>query len=121
MTLSEKSFLPGSPYLLAGCLAYMAYKRTGDLPDENDEDYLSERYYENNKDEQNTSFSFVEFVKKIRSKDERKENPSELSEIHREENDPSDEYAGLLSEIDEMEEDLVSNYSRETASKKSSR
>jgi hypothetical protein len=118
MTFSEKSMLPGWPYLLAACLAYFAYKATGDLPDEDDEDYLSERY--NREDTQSANFGILNFVKKISAADRTKETQSELSEIHgSEEND--DEYAGLLSEIDEMEEELVESYSRETRTNESLR
>jgi MFS transporter, DHA1 family, tetracycline resistance protein len=83
MTFSEKSPLPGWPYILASMLVVAAYKRTSSLPDENDEDYLSEKY-------EQWPWS--------------KRGKSALSEIAM--TDKSDnELTGLLSEIEEVDED----------------
>jgi DHA1 family tetracycline resistance protein-like MFS transporter len=83
MTFSEKSVLPGWPYVLASMLVVAAYNRTSSLPDENDEDYLSEKY-------KTWPWS--------------KRGKSALSEIAM--TDQSDnEMKGLLSEIEELDED----------------
>jgi hypothetical protein len=55
MTFSEKSVLPGWPYLIASTFAVAAYRRGASLPDENDEEYLSERYIKNERKERNLS------------------------------------------------------------------
>lgn len=84
MTFSEKSPLPGWPYIAASLLAAAAYNFTDLLPDENDEDYLSEKYH---------SWPWV------------KRGNSAMSEIaitdHR-----SQELMGLLSDVDVMDEDV---------------
>jgi len=73
MSFSERSALPGWPYLVAAIFSYIAYKRSRFLPDENDEEYISEKYNKN-------------------------------------EEESEEEYAGLLSEIDEIsEEEVVRN------------
>ena len=43
MTISERSLLPGWPYLIASIFAFVVFRRSSNLPDEDDEDYLSER------------------------------------------------------------------------------
>ncbi|GFH60544.1 hypothetical protein CTEN210_17020 [Chaetoceros tenuissimus] len=83
MTFSEKSMLPGWPYLIASSFAVAAYKRGASLPDENDEEYLSERYMKKPKE---------------------KKSISALSEIELERSMQENEYIGLLSEIDEVDE-----------------
>lgn len=83
MTFSENSILPGWPYILASILVVTAYNRTSSLPDENDEDYLSEKY---------KPWPWSEKGK------------SALSEIAM--TDQSDnELKGLLSEIEGVDED----------------
>jgi MFS family permease len=42
MTLSEKSALPGSPYLLAALLVYLAYDCAAKLPDVEKDEYIHE-------------------------------------------------------------------------------
>lgn len=83
MTFSEKSVLPGWPYLIASTFAIAAYRRGASLPDENDEEYLSERYMKKTKE---------------------KKGISALSEIELERSMQENEYIGLLSEIDEVDE-----------------
>jgi len=43
MTFTEDTILPGSPYLVAACLSYLAYMLTHTLPDEHDEDYTLDK------------------------------------------------------------------------------
>lgn len=92
MTFSEKTPLPGWPYLLASFFAMAAYKRAARLPDEDDEEYLSER-----------------FMRPTNMKA-----ASALSEIELERSSQDKEYVGLLSQVDESEcvsanEQLVSD------------
>lgn len=44
MRFSEKSMLPGWSYLIASIFAFIVYHRSECLPDEDDKEYLSERY-----------------------------------------------------------------------------
>jgi len=79
MTFSEKTALPGWPYLLASLFAMAAYKRGARLPDEEDEEYLSERF--------------------MRPRNVK--GASALSEIELERSSREDnEYVGLLSELE---------------------
>jgi DHA1 family tetracycline resistance protein-like MFS transporter len=96
MTLSEHSILPGWPYLLAAALALAAYKQAGKLPDTDDDDYIHEL-------------------------DRRKRTGRESSGIVMRtfltgERDEEDEVEGLLSEIDESDdEDLETNIIEDTS------
>ena len=125
MTISEKSILPGWPYLIASILALLAYKRSANLPDEEDEDYVSEKYFTLKSKKQNRSSIgskrygdesdgfLLNFITKFVPEVDLKK-PSALSEIELEEiQSKEDEYVGLLSEVDEIsEEELVkTNYS----------
>ena len=92
MTFSEKTALPGWPYLLASFFAMAAYKRAARLPDEDDEDYLSERIMRPTK----------------------KKAASALSEIELESSSQDNEFVGLLSQVDDSEfvkanEEIVSD------------
>jgi DHA1 family tetracycline resistance protein-like MFS transporter len=83
MTLSERSALPGWPYLLASVLAVVAYKAADELPDDDDEeDYIHEL--------------------------ERKRLPEQgilmRTFAKRRADEEEEEYEGLLSEIDEETE-----------------
>lgn len=113
MTFSEKTVLPGWPYLLASLFAIAAYKRGARLPDDDDEDYLSERYIHmrkakprsNNRsgedtDSENKMFSFLSKI--IPSQPGRRA-ASALSEIELE-NSRDAEYEGLLSEVEQVDE-----------------
>jgi len=89
MTLSESSALPGWPYLIAAVVAYMAYFRASLLPDDDDEDYISEKY--NRKwigQKRNSSRTGSVF-----------EMASILTQPERAPGD--EEYIGLLSEVEE--------------------
>lgn len=116
MTLSEKSYLPGWPYLVASIFALIAYNRSVKLPDDEDEEYISEKYINNNRakgfqtnvssDVNHDSDSYIlKFIAKFvpeRDIDKR----SALSEIQLQElRSEEDEYTGLLSEVDEVDED----------------
>lgn len=65
MTLSEGTALPGWPYLIAAAFAFMAYRQTDLLPDDNDEDYLSERYNWNKHSDRirNGNFKILNWLK----------------------------------------------------------
>ena len=128
MTISEKSPLPGWPYLIASIFALVAYNRSALLPDEDDEEYISEKYMRNKNDIQSTGNRsnigdsvrksgnsndnndgcLSRFVKIFVDRNETKSR-SALSEIQMEEwRKSEDEYQGLLSEIDEIDEhDLI--------------
>lgn len=128
MTISEKSPLPGWPYLIASIFALVAYNRSALLPDEDDEEYISEKYMRNKNEKdyhtkgskkgdsapkseyssKNSDGYLSRFVKIFVDRNETKSR-SALSEIQMEELRMSeDEYQGLLSEIDEMDEnDLI--------------
>jgi DHA1 family tetracycline resistance protein-like MFS transporter len=87
MTFSEKTALPGWPYLLASLFAMAAYKRGARLPDEEDEEYLSERF--------------------MRPRNVK--GTSELSELELERSSREDnEHVGLLSALEIEEQDVVS-------------
>ena len=87
MTFSEKTALPGWPYLLASLFAMAAYKRGARLPDEEDEEYLSERF--------------------MRPRNVK--GASALSELELERSSREDnEHVGLLSALEIEEQDVVS-------------
>ncbi len=126
MTISEKSALPGWPYLLASLFALVAYKRSANLPDENDEEYISEKYIHRNNNgkacprnssskeykvtqptsssEKSNDGGYFTRVKNYLSPRRHSKSRSALSELQMEEMEGEDEYQGLLSEIDEMDE-----------------
>jgi DHA1 family tetracycline resistance protein-like MFS transporter len=120
MTFSEKTSLPGWPYFLASLFAIAAYRRSAQLPDENDEEYLSERYVVMPKSRKMiTGKGTGRMVESKRSSSiissfmdnlwkSRKESVSQLSEIELEQSSLNDEYAGLLSEVEQLTEGGVS-------------
>jgi len=114
LTFSEKTPLPGWPYLLASLFALAAYKRAYNLPDDDDDDddYISERYY----DRDGESSSFMENLSKIVSGNSKNAPVSALSEIEVHNSKCDDEYLGLLSEVDEIDEDEVIRVNRSIAS-----
>jgi len=127
MTMSEKSMLPGWPYLIASIFAMVAYQRSALLPDDDDEEYISEKYGSKNKrdannskngDEDKDSF-LMQFMTKFVPEKHLKSSSSALScKIQMKEiESKEEEYIGLLSEIDELdEEDLVrTNYESESS------
>jgi DHA1 family tetracycline resistance protein-like MFS transporter len=113
MTISEKSALPGWPYLIASIFAIVAYKRSANLPDEEDEEYISERYLPNRSNKRESNYGdgskkdgyLSQFTNRfIPNRDIKKS--SALSEIQMKEiQGKEDEYVGLLSEVEEMDED----------------
>lgn len=86
MTISEKSALPGWPYLIASIFAMMAYKRSSKLPCENNEEYISEKYRSNDSLHRQSDLRTLS-----------------LTQIELEEERES-EITGLLSDIDEIDE-----------------
>jgi MFS transporter, DHA1 family, tetracycline resistance protein len=80
MTLSESSVLPGWPYLLAGVLVAAAYKVADELPDVEEDDYIHEL------------------------DQKRRRHPVEDGLLMSSLSD-EDEYEGLLSEVDESEDE----------------
>jgi DHA1 family tetracycline resistance protein-like MFS transporter len=86
MTLSERSALPGWPYLLASVLAVVAYKATDEIPDDDDDDE-------------------EEYIHEL----ERKRLPEQgilmRTFAKRRTDEEEEEYEGLLSEIDEETEE----------------
>ncbi len=126
MTMSEKSLLPGWPYLIASIFAIVAYQRSARLPDDDDEEYISEKYESNNKRDTSSSKNgdgdkdgfLLQFMTKFVPEKHLKKSSSALSKIQRDEiESKEEEYVGLLSEIDELdEEDLVrTNYESESS------
>ena len=107
MTVSEKTSLPGWPYLLASLFALAAYKRGARLPEEDDEEYLSERYMHKASKVDRTDPPdnlIFQFMNKMASTQPKKKNPSALGELELEIASRKDEYVGLLSELDEIDE-----------------
>jgi MFS family permease len=84
MTLSEHSILPGWPYLLAAVLALGAYKQASELPDTEDDDYI----HELDRRKQNSGGIMMRTF---------------IGEEREEQDD--EEVEGLLSDIDESEDD----------------
>lgn len=118
MTFSEKMSLPGWPYFLASFFAIAAYRRGASLPDENDEDYLSERFAL----PKGRNWSVGQRVQPIggRSSTEissyfyklmknRNESVPERREIELEQSSLNDEYIGLLSEFEPLDESQDTN------------
>ena len=116
MTFSEHSVLPGWPYFLAALFAVAAYRRSARLPDEDDEDYLSERYLRSTNSDENCGRDslqnkeqgdfFSRLVRKIIPPPTRAGKSgggdSALSEIELKRS--FGEYAGLLSEVEGVDE-----------------
>ena len=109
MTLSERSPLPGWPYFIAALLAYMAFKRASNLPDENEDDYISEKYtgkiIGGRLIPVNRKGNIFEMVSSLARRLEKDADCHE-SGIHRIFTEPDraiedDEYIGLLSEVEE--------------------
>mmetsp|Transcript_13083 Transcript_13083/g.18724 ORF Transcript_13083/g.18724 Transcript_13083/m.18724 type:complete len:676 (+) Transcript_13083:228-2255(+) len=99
MTVSEKTSLPGSPYLIASIFSILAYKQSGFLPDDDDDSYISEKY----------KYRFDQNGEKTYSR--KKENQSEIDNIMKGDVDSDEEYIGLLSEIEEIDEgEVVQSY-----------
>ena len=94
MTISEKSALPGWPYLLAAVLVAAAYVETNKLPDIEEDDYIHE--LERKKRRQNGSLRMSTFF-------------NSSSDSHKRSNDAADdgeeELEGLLSEIEDNDDD----------------
>merc|ERR1712037_336279 len=109
-------------YLIASIFALVAYQRSARLPDD-DDDYISEKYggtnnnetrnrKSKNGDEESNNF-LLQFMTKFVPERHLKSSPSALRKIQMEEiQSKEEEYIGLLSEVDELdEEDLVrTNY-----------
>lgn len=108
--------LPGWPYLLASLFALLAYKRASNLPDDDDDDddYISERYYDRDGESLKSS-SLMESLSKIVSGKSKNAPFSALSEIEVHNSKSDDEYLGLLSEVDEVDEDDVIRVNRSIA------
>jgi MFS family permease len=94
MTISEKSALPGWPYLLAASLVAAAYMETNKLPDIEDDDYIHE--LDQKKSRQASSkinkLSISTFFATKKSTQYHKSNDDE-------------ELDGLLSEIEDLDDD----------------
>jgi hypothetical protein len=136
MTVSEHSALPGWPYFLAAVFAIAAYQRGGLLPDEDDEDYLSERYVqpggmkkgnathdsngetgtgEEDNTHDNKAGFFSKFVSRIipSGRNKSRRSKSALSEIELNRSSREDEYVGLLSQVERVDEvEFVRNNQR---------
>jgi hypothetical protein len=109
MTMSEKSSLPGWPYLIAAFVAYMAYSRAHLLPDENEEDYISEKYTSKwigqrlaSLNRGGSVFELVGNFARRLEKDDDKLHSSVSGIINQQKRTAEDEeYLGLLSEVEE--------------------
>jgi len=115
MTLSEKSVLPGWPYLVAAVLAGTAYKRSRLLPDEDDEEYINElhigkrRHY--NGKEGNAIVTALNAI--INSPIKPKKPRSSFDN----DGQQDEEYMSLLSEVDEIDEnEFLQNYNMQVSS-----
>lgn len=84
MTLSEKSTLPGWPYLLASVLVVAAYKVAGELPDPEEDDYIHE-------------------TDRRRSRPYHKKNTGDIMMTNTRRDDS--EYDALLSDVEDSDED----------------
>jgi DHA1 family tetracycline resistance protein-like MFS transporter len=91
MTISEKSALPGWPYLLAAALVAAAYFETNKLPDIEEDDYIHE--LDRKKGRQNTNGSMTSFLV-----GNRVVNKSANA------NEEEEELEGLLSEIEDFDD-----------------
>lgn len=129
MTFSEKSALPGWPYLLASLLSILAYRQSKLLPDEDDEQYISERYYGGRRRGGIGGISALNNI--INSPINTKKNQNKNARNSAVEmsgsggrggkGDEEEEYFSLLSDIDEMDENaFVSRYNEQVALSNSS-
>ena len=113
MTLSEGTALPGWPYLIAALFSLLAYRQTDHLPDEDDEDYLSEKYnwsantqrikrkYDDvGKAVDKKSLNLLDWLGGA-SKNSHDESKSIMMRAMNQGDDRDDELLGLLSEVDE--------------------
>ena len=96
MTISEKSALPGWPYLLAAALVAAAYIETNKLPDIEEDDYVHE--LDRKKRRQNTRSNLRMSTFFTGDKDSR----STTKDAY---DDDEDELEGLLSEIEDHDDD----------------
>lgn len=90
MTISEKTILPGWPYLLAAILVAVAYKEADKLPDIDDDDYVHELGRKKQKGDGGILMRTIA-----------------LMETNIREND--EEVEGLLSEVDESWDDVATD------------
>ena len=97
MTISEKSSLPGWPYLLAATLVAAAYFETNKLPDIEDDDYIHE--LDRKKRKQSSNLRMSSFF--IGKKDSHKTTRSAYGDN----DDEEEELEGLLSEIEDYDDD----------------
>ena len=121
MTFSEHSVLPGWPYFLASGFAIAAYRRGAYLPDEGDEGdddvYLSERYWRNKNRNRNRNLQkqtpeegdggtlLTRIMTKLRPHDHSNQHPChELEMRSSREREREQEYVGLLSEVEGIDE-----------------
>ena len=141
MTFSEHSVLPGWPYFLASGFAIAAYRRGAYLPDEGDEGdddvYLSERYWRNknrnrnrnrNNEDRNLQKQTPEegdggtllsrIMTKLRPHDHSNQHPCHGLEMRRSsrERELEQEYVGLLSEVEGIDELDVLRTNRQSMS-----
>jgi len=119
MSVSETSALPGFPYLIAALFALMAYREAARLPDEHDEDYISERYKlrrhrEGGSSEKGSWFGNLAILARRLESDSRPTHvPGNLAltRLNDEERLESEEYICLLSDVDEgSENEFISQY-----------
>ena len=97
MTLSEHSALPGWPYLLASVLIIAAFKAAGELPDPDEDDYIHELVQKNRYQASDEGI----LMRVLDAKDRRIE----------------DEYEGLLSDIDDTDDEPIFASRRDEASR----
>mmetsp|Transcript_12332 Transcript_12332/g.22384 ORF Transcript_12332/g.22384 Transcript_12332/m.22384 type:complete len:640 (-) Transcript_12332:265-2184(-) len=104
LTISEDGPLPGWPYLIAALLALAAYQQSQLLPDENDEDYISERY-DHQKHQSSSRGTVLELFTTMTasSKTRAMNGSSALSQL--EEQEEQEEFMGLLSEVEETDDE----------------
>lgn len=94
MTLSEHSWLPGWPYLLAAVLAYFAYKSADNLPDPEEDDYIHE--LDRKKRKNHGSMMLQQLVNTHSTR-------TAAMSLYSHERDAEEEDQGLLSDVDESE------------------
>ncbi len=108
--------------MVASLFAIAAFKRGARLPDDEDEDYISEKYYQSNTQVNSSSPPhdekdnlMMQFMKKIvlSTVDEKPKS----SQIEMEDSSSlRDEYVGLLSEVEEVDEAEVIRTNQEISS-----
>lgn len=112
MTISGRSALPGWPYLVAAVLTAVAYQRSRLLPDEDDEQYISESYMarrRNGKERISTSLiTALNIIINSPVKNSKKRSDSEkyIVEMRGRErhNKNEEELVSLLSDVEEVNE-----------------